>query len=153
MHKPSIISISRPLALYLCLLLYSLHAFGQKDSTEIYRLIDSYVTARETRDTTLLKNILTPDIDQLVSSGEWRLGLRTAVDGMLRSSTQNPGTRTITVDKMRYINTESAIVDTRYVIENPDGSQRKMWSTFIVVYDQDAWRITGIRNMLPSTNR
>lgn len=38
----------------------------------LYSLIDQYSQAQETSDTTLLKSILTEDIDQLVSSGEWR---------------------------------------------------------------------------------
>jgi hypothetical protein len=46
-------------------------------------------------DTVLLKNILTDDIDQLVSSGEWRQGIDESVQGMLRSSANNAGTRKI----------------------------------------------------------
>jgi hypothetical protein len=40
------------------------------------------------------------------------------------------------------------IADARYEIQNADGTARKMWSTFIVVYQDDAWKITAIRNML-----
>jgi len=48
------------------------------------------------------------------------------------------------------LNAESALVDTRYEIANADGSIRKMWSTFIVVYEGNRWKITAIRNMLPT---
>lgn len=119
----------------------------------LYSLIDQYAQARETSDTTLLKSILTEDIDQLVSSGEWRYGLAGAMQGMLRSSTRNPGQRTLTVENVRFLNPESAIVDARYEIENADGSLRKMWSTFVVVQDTDRWKITAIRNMLPAGGR
>ncbi len=116
-------------------------------------LIDQYAQAREPRDTGLLKMIMTPDVDQLVSNGEWRIGISTAVQGMLNSSVSNPGTRTLKVDKIRMINMACAIVDCRYEIQNADGSVRKMWSSFVVVDDKKTWKITAIRNMEPATGR
>jgi len=118
----------------------------------ITALIDQYSQARENRDTVLLKTILTANVDQLVSTGEWRVGIRAAVDGMLRSSANNPGTRTLLVEKIQAITPSSAIVDCRYEIKNADGTARKMWSTFIVVADKDVWKIMSIRNMLPAQN-
>jgi len=134
------------------LLFFSLAALAQggKDDAAITKLIDQYSEARENKDTVLLKNILTDDIDQLVSNGEWRAGIRVAVEGMMRSSTANPGTRTLTVDKIRYLGDDSAIADCRYEITNPDGSDRKMWSTFVVVKQKGKWKIAAIRNMLPA---
>jgi hypothetical protein len=117
---------------------------------EITSLIDKYSLARETRDTILLKSILTSDIDQLVSTGEWRDGVASSVKGMLRSSANSPGKRKLTVHKIRLIDGNSAIVDCKYDIENADGSARNMWSTFIVVADKGVWKISAIRNMLPS---
>ena len=119
-------------------------------SQAITHLIDQYSQARESQDTVLLKEILTSDIDQLVSSGEWRRGIRTAVQGMQRSSSNNPGTRTLTVEQIRFLHPGTAIADARYVIENPDGTARKMWSTFVVVRQEKRWRISAIRNMLPT---
>ena len=69
---------------------------------------------------------------------------------MLQSSENNPGTRKLIIEKMRFFNSESGIVDARYEIQNADGTVRKMWSTFIVVYTENMWKITGIRNMLPA---
>lgn len=118
---------------------------------ELASLIDSYSTARENQDTLLLKAILTQDIDQLVSSGEWRLGLTTAVEGMKRSSQVNEGKRTLTVERARLLDPKTALIDAKYTIEPADGgSVRNMWSTFIAVYQDDRWKITGIRNMLPT---
>ena len=97
----------------------------------------------------LLKNILTEDIDQLVSSGEWRNGIHESVKGMLKSSESNSGSRKIIVDKIRLLNSASGIVDARYEIQNQNGTERKMWSTFIVVYNGNKWKISAIRNMLP----
>ncbi len=116
-------------------------------------LIDQYSLAREKSDTALLKTILTSNVDQLVSTGEWRVGIRAAVDGMLKSSANNPGKRTLVVDKIQAITSSSAIVDCRYEITNADGTVRKMWSTFIVVAEKDKWKIMSIRNMMPSEAR
>lgn len=123
---------------------------NDRQKKDISLLIDQYSQAREKRDTLLLKSILTTDIDQLVSTGEWRNGIASSVQGMLNSSSNNPGTRTLTVEKIRLINQNSAIVDCRYEIQNAGGTIRKMWSTFIVVSNSGTWKISAIRNMLPS---
>lgn len=124
---------------------------GDKRTQPIFKLIDDYSLAREKRDTVLLKTILTDDVDQLVSSGEWRNGIRAAVQGMLSSSQSNPGTRSLIIEKIRFLDSKNAIADARYEIKNPDGSVRKMWSTFVVAQQQGRWKIAAIRNMLPST--
>jgi ketosteroid isomerase-like protein len=121
-----------------------------KQQKDITALIDKYSLARENKDTVLLKEILMPDVDQLVSTGEWRNGVQSSVKGMLRSSAATPGTRTLTVDKIRLVSSSSAIVDCRYEIKNDDGSLRKMWSTFVVVSEKGGWKISAIRNMLPT---
>src|SRR5687768_15065062 len=118
----------------------------------ITSLIDQYSQAREKRDTVLLKTIMTSDVDQLVSTGEWRVGITAAVEGMMKSSANSPGTRTLQVEKIQMIAASSAIVDCRYEIQNADGTARKMWSTFIVIADQGTWKIRAIRNMLPAPN-
>ena len=121
-----------------------------KRTKDIYSLIDSYSLAREKKDTVLLKSILVPEVDQLVSTGEWRSGIRESVSGMLRSSTGNPGSRKLIVEKVRFLSSTSGIADARYEIQNSDGTTRKMWSTFIVVYQEKKWKISAIRNMLPT---
>lgn len=139
----------------LFLLLYLLafpELMGQENqpaTKEIYALIDQYAEARDKKDTVLLKRILTGEVDQLVSSGTWRTGIQEAVEGMMQSSDSNPGDRTLTIEKIRFIEQGVALVDARYEIGNPDGTKRKMWSTFIVALREGRWKITGIRNMLP----
>ncbi|WP_209402550.1 DUF4440 domain-containing protein [Pseudozobellia sp. WGM2] len=120
-----------------------------KKEKPLYTLIDQYAQAREVKDTILLNKILTEDIDQLVSTGEWRRGYKTAKEGMLRSSATNPGDRVLTVEHTRFLNDKTAIIDARYEIRNSDGSIRKMWSTFIAIKEQKTWKISAIRNMLP----
>ena len=121
-----------------------------KANKAIYDLVDAYSEAREKQDTVLLKKILTADVDQLVSTGEWRTGIGEAISGMMRSSATKPGTRTLTVEKIRYLSPQSGLADARYVIQNDDGTARQMWSTFVVVKQRGQWKISGIRNMLPA---
>jgi ketosteroid isomerase-like protein len=116
----------------------------------IVALIDKYSEAREKSDTVLLKNILTKDVDQLVSTGEWRIGIGAAIEGMLKSSANSPGTRTLTVNKIRMLDANCAIADCRYEIKSTNKTTRKMWSSFTVVVDNLEWKISAIRNMLPS---
>ncbi|HMF70418.1 MAG TPA: hypothetical protein VK616_03030 [Flavitalea sp.] len=123
---------------------------NDKQKKDIYSLIDKYSQAREKRDTVLLKSILTTDIDQLVSTGEWRNGMEASLTGMMKSSANSPGTRTLSIEKIRLFNSNSSIVDCKYEIQNTDGTSRKMWSTFIVVSDKGIWKISAIRNMLPT---
>jgi hypothetical protein len=121
-----------------------------KQKNAIYSLIANYSTARENRDTLLLKRIITKDVDQLVSTGEWRSGIDAAVQGMLKSSATSPGTRTLSIEKIRMLRSDCALVDCRYEIQNTDSSIRKMWSTFLVVAENTTWKIAAIRNMLPA---
>ncbi|MDI1321938.1 MAG: SgcJ/EcaC family oxidoreductase [Algoriphagus sp.] len=124
---------------------------GQKeDAVRIHQLIDQYSEAREKQDTVLLKSILTEDVDQLVSSGEWRSGIREAVDGMLRSSNTNPGIRKLQVEKIKFLSDEAALVDCRYIITNTAGNEQNMWSSFVVVFHKRNWKISAIRNMRPT---
>jgi len=123
---------------------------GNEDEKQIISLIAQYSKARETKDAELLKSILVKDIDQLVSSGTWRRGIDESLKGMMQSSTSRPGSRTLTVEKIRFLAEASGIADARYEVTNTDGSIRKMWSTFIVTHQDEQWKIAAIRNMLPT---
>lgn len=144
--------------LLVLLFLISTSAFCQNplntkgESQEIIDLISSYSEAREAKDTVLLKGILVEDVDQLVSSGEWRKGIAAAIQGMVQSSSENPGDRTLKVESIRFLNPDAAIVDARYDIKNASGTLREMWSTFIVIKETEQWKISAIRNMLPAGN-
>jgi len=122
----------------------------QKKEKQIHALVDQYSKARETKDGELLKKILVEDIDQLVSSGTWRRGFDAALAGMMRSSNSRPGSRTLTIEHIRFLDNKNAIADARYEVTNEDGSKRKMWSTFIVKLEDKRWKIAAIRNMLPA---
>jgi hypothetical protein len=81
------------------------------------------------------------------------VGIREAVKGMLRSSERNPGSRKLIVEKIRFLDSKNGVADARYEIQNPDGTKRRMRSTFIVVYQNGAWKIAAIRNMLPTSSQ
>lgn len=123
---------------------------ASKPDQAIYALIANYAQARENQDSLVLRQILTADVDQLVSTGEWRAGIERAMAGMARSTSGNPGTRTLEVERLRYLTDRSAIADARYVLNNDDGTRREMWSTFVVVKQKGKWKISAIRNMLPA---
>src|SRR5690348_3824952 len=107
------------------LYLIAQNTLKEKQLKDISSLIDKYSEAREKKDTSLLKTILSTDVDQLVSTGEWRNGINESVQGMWRSSANSPGTRTLAIDKIRMLSQTTAIIDCKYEIKNADGSTRK----------------------------
>lgn len=133
-----------------CLAFSQVSDYQKEDAVKIHQLIDQNSQARETQDTVLLKTLLTDDIDQLVSSGEWRNGIAESIKGMQNSTQSNPGSRTLKVEKIKFLNDEIALVDCRYSIKSPNGNDRNMWSSFTVIFQKNQWKITAIRNMNPS---
>jgi uncharacterized protein (TIGR02246 family) len=129
-------------------------AQSSEDIAQIKELVDAYANARDGNNEDQIRALFTPDADQLVSSGEWRDGIDALVEGMMRSSRSNPGDRTLTVEKVRFLGLETALADARYEIKGSQGvPDRKMWSTFVVRKEQNHWKIAAIRNMLPSPPR
>src|SRR5689334_9649508 len=89
--------------------LYGQHDMpSEQQRKAIHFLIDQYSVAREKSDTVLLKSILTTNVDQLVSTGEWRVGIDAGVQGMQKSSATSPGTRTLSIDKIKMLNATTA---------------------------------------------
>ena len=122
-----------------------------RDESAVRELVARYVDARDRRDPKSVEALFTADADQLVSSGEWRKGLDAVVRGTMASSLSTGGTRTITVESVRFIDPTVAIADGRYELKGLAGGQnRSMWTTLILKRTSDGWRIAGIRNMLPA---
>jgi uncharacterized protein (TIGR02246 family) len=124
-------------------------AGSRADDTAVREVVRKYVDAREARDPKAVASLFTADADQLVSSGEWRLGRDDVVTGSLASSAQG-GTRRIEVERVRMVGNEVAIADGRYSITGAEAGDRRMWSTFVMAKDADGWKIAAIRNMLPA---
>lgn len=113
-------------------------------------IVKRYLDARERGDAAAVAALFTADADQLVSSGEWRKGRDSVVQGTLASSKQTSGTRTIAIESVRFPSANVAIADGRYAISGGTGADRRMWSSFVMIKDGNEWRITAIRNMLPA---
>jgi uncharacterized protein (TIGR02246 family) len=123
-----------------------------EDETAIRAVVNKYVDAREHSDAHSIEVLFTTDADQLVSSGEWRKGREEVVRGTLASSQNTGGTRTITIESIRFISPDVALADGRYEISGLAGGQtRRMWTTFVFDRTPSGWLIAAIRNMLPAT--
>jgi uncharacterized protein (TIGR02246 family) len=122
---------------------------SSKDEAAVREVVRRYVNARELKDAAAIEALFTTDADQLTTSGEWRRGRAQIVPGTLESSKRNPGTRTITVQAVRFMTSDVAIVDGPYEIVGTGGT-RRMWATLVLKREADGWRIGAIRNMVPT---
>lgn len=127
------------------------------DDAAVRALVDRYVAARELKDPQAVEALFTADADQYTTSGEWRRGQAAIVAGTARSSAQNPGTRRIRVEAVRFVSADVAIADGPYEITAPgtatSGSAapvRRMWTSIVAVRGPQGWRISAIRNMVPT---
>jgi uncharacterized protein (TIGR02246 family) len=121
------------------------------DEAAIREVVSKYVDARERIDPKAVEELFTSDADQLVSSGEWRRGRDAVVRGTMESSSRTGGKRTITVESLRLVTPDVAIADGRYELTGlAGGATRSMWTTLVLKRTDKGWRISAIRNMLPS---
>jgi uncharacterized protein (TIGR02246 family) len=131
------------------------HFFGaptsNADENAVRQLIQRYVDARNHMDQAALRELFTADADQLVSTGQWRRGLDNLLQGAMASSKKENGKSSVTIESVRMLGKDGAIADGRYETSTADAAApRKMWSTFVMQRTKDGWRITAIRNMLPT---
>ena len=110
------------------------------------------MAAREQSDPAAIGALFADGADQLTSSGEWRKGRDEIVRGTLESSRRASGTRTITLETIRFPAAGVALADGRYEIAGGQDGTRRMWTSFLLVRTSDRWRIAAIRNMLPAAN-
>ncbi len=112
-------------------------------------VVHTYVNARELQDSAAIEALFTADADQHTPSGEWRRGRAEVIRGSLASSKQNPGSRSIIIETVRFITPDVAIADGPYEITT-GGGVRRMWTTIILERERGTWRIAAIRNMVPT---
>jgi uncharacterized protein (TIGR02246 family) len=112
--------------------------------------VKKYVDAREQTDPAAIAALFTSDADQLTSSGEWRKGRDEIVRGTIESSRRTRGTRTITIEAVRFPAPGVALADGRYDIVGAEEGPRRMWTSFVLTRSGSGWRIAAIRNMLPA---
>ena len=124
------------------------------DEAAVRDVVARYVTAREARNPSAVEALFTPDADQFTTAGEWRRGREQIRSGTAESSQRNPGSRRISVDAVRFVTPDVAIVDGPYEIAAEGAaSARRMWTTVVLVRTAEEWRISAIRNMAPNTGR
>lgn len=144
-------SASTRILLVLCL--YSASALAQSapsEESEVRALVDRYVESRRTGNTEAIAALFTPDADQLVSTGEWRKGRSALVAGAAASSKRESG-RSITVESVRLLTPDVALVDGRYETQLTGSDEvRRMWTTIVARRTGQGWRIEAIRNMFPA---
>ena len=118
------------------------------DDAAIREVVRRYVEARTAEDPKQIEALFTREADQHTTAGEWRRGRGAVVPGTLRSSANNPGTRRIVIEAVRFLTPDVAIVDGPYEIG--DGADvRRNWTTLVMQREGGAWRIAAIRNALP----
>jgi uncharacterized protein (TIGR02246 family) len=117
---------------------------------ELRAVVSRYMEARNRNDAEAVRRLLTPDADQLVSTGEWRRGLDEFIRGTSAASRKEAGKSSITVETIRLLSPEIALVDGRYRSVSATGAARDMWATLVMKRVGNEWRITAIRNMLPA---
>ena len=139
------------LGVLMCLALPFQASIQTDDEAAVREVVARYVDARDRSAAEAIEALFTADADQLTSSGEWRKGRDEIVRGTLGSSKSNPGTRTITIETVRFPAPGVAMADGRYEISAETGA-RRMWTSFLMVRVQNTWRIAAIRNMLPAAS-
>jgi uncharacterized protein (TIGR02246 family) len=121
-----------------------------QDVRAVHETVARYVQARNAKNADAVRELFTADSDQLVSTGEWRKGLNQIVRGTSASSRNEMSRSSITVENVRFLDADVALADGRYQTTALSGAVRNMWTTIILKRTPDGWRITAIRNMLPS---
>ena len=120
------------------------------DEAAIKALIQAFLDTRDANDAAALSALLTPDVDQRLTSGNMRSGRDAVVAGSLATQRETGGKRTITVDSLRFISADVALADGRYdSIGRADGTDQRMLTSMVLRRDAGGWKIAAIRNMLP----
>ncbi|HSC16135.1 MAG TPA: SgcJ/EcaC family oxidoreductase [Gammaproteobacteria bacterium] len=121
------------------------------DEAAIRAVIQAFLDTREKNDAAGLAALLTADVDQRQTSGNMRSGREAVVQGSLATQQSTGGTRTISVDSLRFVGPDVAIADGRYdSVGRADGTDQRMLTSMVLRREGGAWKIAAIRNMLPS---
>ena len=145
----------RGIILVICLVTTGANATAQappgttSDDAAIRNLVHLFTQARERSDAKSIEALLTADVDQYTSAGEWRRGRERVVTGMIETSARNPGARAIEIAAVRFIAADVAIVDGGY---KTGADARQLWTTILVKRDGAAWKIAAIRNVSPTSS-
>jgi uncharacterized protein (TIGR02246 family) len=124
------------------------------DEQAIRAVIQAFLDTREKNDAAGLSALLTPDVDQQQTSGNVRKGRDAVVNGSLSTQRETGGTRTITVDSLRFVSDDVAIADGKYSsLGRADGTDQRMLTSMVLRRETGGWKIAAIRNSLPTAGR
>jgi uncharacterized protein (TIGR02246 family) len=124
------------------------------DEQAIRAVIQAFLDTREKNDAAGLSALLTPDVDQQQTSGNVRKGRDAVVSGSLSTQRDTGGTRTITVDSLRFVSDDVALADGKYdSLGRADGTDQRMLTSMVLRRDGGGWKIAAIRNSLPAAGR
>jgi len=122
------------------------------DEAAIKAVIKGFIDTRESNDAAGLTALLAEDVDQRQTSGNVRSGRDAVVSGSLATTQSTGGRRTITVDSLRFVGADVALVDGRYdSVGRSDGTDQRMLTSMVLRREDGAWKIAAIRNMLPTS--
>ena len=142
----------------LAVLLFAAPALGfaqsanhSADEGAIRAVVKAFLDTRDKNDAAALTALMTADVDQQQTSGNVRRGRDAVVKGSLATQQSTGGTRTITLESIRFVTADVAIADGRYdSLGRADGSDRHMLTSMVLKREGGAWKIAAIRNMLPA---
>jgi uncharacterized protein (TIGR02246 family) len=121
------------------------------DEAAIRAVVKAFLDTREKNDAPALAALMTADVDQQQTSGNVRHGRDAVVKGSLSTQESTGGTRTITLESIRFVMADVAIADGRYdSLGRADGSDRHMRTSMVLKREGGGWKIAAIRNMLPT---
>jgi uncharacterized protein (TIGR02246 family) len=124
------------------------------DEQAIRGVIQAFLDTREKNDAAGLSALLTPDVDQQQTSGNVRKGRDSVVAGSLSTQRETGGTRTITVDSLRFVSDDVVLADGKYdSLGRADGTDQRMLTSMVLRREGSGWKIAAIRNSLPTAGR
>jgi uncharacterized protein (TIGR02246 family) len=121
------------------------------DEAAIRAVIKAFIDVRENNDAAGLAALLTADVDQQQTSGNVRRGRDAVVSGTMQTQQSTGGSRTISVDSLRFVGQDVALADGRYdSIGRSDGGDQRMLTSMVLRREGGEWKIAAIRNMIPA---
>jgi uncharacterized protein (TIGR02246 family) len=120
------------------------------DEEAIRAVVQAFIDTREDNDAAGLEALLTADVDQMLTSAGVRSGRDAVVGGSVSTTQSTGGTRTISLETVRFITDDVAIADGPYLsLGRADGSDLRMHTSMVLKREDGTWKIAAIRNMVP----
>jgi len=118
------------------------------DELAIKHVTQEFILRRDIADEAGLRDLLTATCDQRLTSGRMRSGREAVLGGSLGATRNRGGTRTITLESIRFLGADVAIANGRYdSLGRSDGTDLYMRTTMVFWRVDGEWRIDAIRNV------